>query len=228
LSTKKLVIAIDGPAASGKSTTARLVADRLGYLYVDTGAMYRAITLKVLRKGVPPDDILRVEEMARSARVELKRERDGLRVLLDDEDVTEEIRQAEVTRTVSAISSIRGVRAVLVAKQRIIGGDGGVVLEGRDIGTVVFPGADLKIFMVADLDARSKRRAREMERQGAEMHPKDVGAEIELRDRLDSSRNESPLIKASDAIELDTSALTIEEQVEFVVNKATEILLKAG
>ncbi len=226
MSTKKLVIAIDGPAASGKSTTARLVAAALNYLYVDTGAMYRAVTLKVLRKRLDPEDELYIEEVARLARIDLKNGAEGLRVFLDDEDVTEEIRSAEVTRNVSAVSRIRGVREAMVRLQRHIGLIGGVVLEGRDIGTVVFPNADLKIFMVAELDARVQRRRDELHARGTQIRPEMLREEIKRRDELDSTRQESPLVKAADAIELDTSKLTIEEQVDFVVRKAKEFLRK--
>jgi cytidylate kinase len=221
---KRLVIAIDGPAASGKSTTARLVAQHLGYLHVDTGAMYRAVALKLLRKGVPPSDTAEAERVAKESTIDLRQQHDGLHVFLDGEDVTGEIREAAVTRTVSGVSAIRGVREALVRKQRAFGRDGGVVVEGRDIGTIVFPDADLKIFMVADLNERSRRRARELSGRGVEAEADRVGAEIARRDRLDSTREESPLTKAADAIELDTSGLTIEDQVGFVMQKAMALL----
>ena len=224
LSTKKLVIAIDGPAASGKSTSARLVARALNYLYVDTGAMYRAVTLKVLRRGIDPEDELRVGEVARLARIDLKTGLEGLGVFLDEEDVTEEIRSADVTRSVSAVSRIRGVREAMVRLQRNIGSIGGVVLEGRDIGTIVFPNADLKIFMVATLDVRVRRRLDELCASGMQVQPDVLREEIKRRDELDSTRDESPLMRAADAIELDTSRLTIDEQVEFVIKKAKGFL----
>ena len=223
---KKLVIAIDGPAASGKSTTAKRVARRMGYLHVDTGAMYRAVTLKVLREGIDPWDEPRVADVARHTKIEFRRVHSGLRLLLDGDDVTEEIRSVEVTQAVSRVSCIPAVRAALVAMQQKLGSRGGIVLEGRDIGTVVFPDADLKIFMIADLDERAKRRHKELRARGESADSKELKEEIRRRDQLDSTRKESPLRKAPDAIEVDTSSLTVEEQVEFVVRKAKEILRK--
>lgn len=224
LSHKKLVIAIDGPAASGKTTTARLVAGRLGYLHLDTGAMYRAVAVKVVRSGMNPEDRAAVCALLPATRVELRREEDKLRVLLDGEDVTESVRSPAVTRAVSAVSSIPEVREAMVREQRRLGAAGGVVLEGRDIGTVVFPDADLKIFLVADLRARARRRQQEEEARGVHVTLDALMQDLERRDRLDSTRNTAPLRKASDAVELDTSAMTIEEQVTAVVRRAEEIL----
>jgi len=224
LNAKKLVIAIDGPAASGKSTTARLVAKRLGYLHVDTGAMYRAITLKVLKSGLKPDDVGNVGLLLTSTRVELQRTNDSVRVLLDGEDVTEGIRSAEVTRAVSAVSRIRQVREAMVLEQRKMAEGQGIVLEGRDIGTVVFPKAHLKIFMVANLEARARRRQNELKAKGINANTKSLLKEIQERDALDTTRDESPLKRAADAIELDNSNLTINEQVEFVLKKAKRLL----
>jgi len=228
LQAKPLVIAIDGPAASGKSTTARKVAERLGYLYVDTGAMYRAVTLEVLRRGLDPDDEIAVAETIRSIRLELKPAGDGLSVFLNGIDVTRDIRSPEVTRNVSAVSRIKTVRAYLVGMQRTIGSKGGVVLDGRDIGTVVFPDADLKVYMIADLPARSRRRADELRAQGVLVEEETLAEEIHKRDLLDSTRAESPLLKAPEAFEVDTSSMSIDEQVEFVVGKAKELLEKTN
>jgi cytidylate kinase len=224
VSPKKLVIAIDGPAASGKTTTAKLVAEALGYLHVDTGAMYRALTLKILRAGVHPGDQEHVGAIARSTHVELLRKSGTMCVLLDGEDVTREIRVPEVTRAVSEISSHRAVRDVMVREQRAMGVQGGIVLEGRDIGTVVFPDADLKFFVVAGIETRALRRAAELRARGIESDMKALVDEIRERDRLDSTRAESPLKKADDAIELDTSNLTIEQQVSIVVDRAQRML----
>ncbi|HET6273452.1 MAG TPA: (d)CMP kinase [Bacteroidota bacterium] len=224
MSIRNLVIAIDGPAASGKSTTARLAAERLGYLHVDTGAMYRAVTLKVLRAGLRPDDEEGINRLIGSTRVELRRAGEEIRVILDGHDVTDGIRTSEVTRAVSAVSRFRRVRERMVEEQRRIGNGQGIVLEGRDIGTVVFPNADLKVFLVAGIEARAKRRQAELRAQGVETDMAQLVREIEERDRLDSTRMESPLRKAPDAVVLDTSNLTIDEQVEFVVQKAREIL----
>lgn len=224
MSIRNLVIAIDGPAASGKSTTARLAAEQLGYLHVDTGAMYRAVTLKVLRAGLRPDDEEGINRLIGSTRVELRRAGEEIRVILDGHDVTDGIRTSEVTRAVSAVSRFRRVRERMVEEQRRIGNGQGIVLEGRDIGTVVFPNADLKVFLVAGIEARAKRRQAELRAQGVETDMAQLVREIEERDRLDSTRMESPLRKAPDAVVLDTSNLTIDEQVEYVVQKAREIL----
>lgn len=200
------------------------MAERLGYLYVDTGAMYRAATLKVLRAGVPPGEQERVAALVESARIELRSGNGMLRVLLDGEDVTEEIRTPDVTRAVSAVSSIRRVRDVMVREQRRMGRDGGIVLEGRDIGTVVFPDADLKFFMVAGIDARAHRRGNELRTRGIPADIERLKNEIRDRDTLDSTRSESPLKKADDAIEVDTSEMTIEQQVAFVIETARRVM----
>jgi cytidylate kinase len=224
LQPRKLVIAIDGPAASGKSTTARLVAERLGYMHVDTGAMYRAVTLKVLRSGISLENEGPIARLMESTHVELRSDHGKLAVLLDGEDVTERIRTPEVTRSVSAVSRLKDVRATMVREQRALGRHGGLVLEGRDIGTVVFPDADCKFFMIAGLEARANRRRKEMEGTGVGTDLDQLLREIEERDRLDSTRTESPLRKADDALVVDTSDLSIEEQVEFVVGKVEEKL----
>jgi len=223
---RKIVIAIDGPAASGKSTTAKLVARRLGYLHIDTGAMYRAITLRVLEEGIALDDAKSIRSVAERSKVRLERIDHANRVLLDGRDVTKEIRSREVTRAVSMISSYQPVRDVLVREQRRIAKDGGVVLEGRDIGTVVLPTADLKIFMVASADERATRRKKELEQSGTIVDRNVLEQEILERDRKDTTRAASPLQKAADAIELDTSSLTIDQQVEFVIAKANKVIEK--
>lgn len=190
--------------------------------------MYRAVTVKVLERGVSPDDAAVISKLIASTTVELQRSGSFLRVLLDGKDVTDRIRDSDVTRAVSAVSRIRNVREAMVRQQRALSASQGVVLEGRDIGTVVFPNADLKIFLVASLDARAERRRKELEQRGIDTPLETLGSEIAERDRLDSSREDSPLIPAADAIELDTSHMTIEEQVEFVVNKTKEILEKSN
>lgn len=215
---KQFVIAIDGPAASGKSTTARMVAQRLGYTYIDTGAMYRAATLAVLRAGIDPHDRSAVERFVTDRSIHLERLPDAsLRVLLDGEDVTREIRSPEVTANVSLVSSYAGVRLPIVGQQKRMGERGGVVLDGRDIGTVVFPDADVKVFMVADIHARAMRRREELQRMGSEVSVESLAGELAERDRLDSTREMSPLQKADDAVEIDTSGLSIEHQVERVL-----------
>jgi cytidylate kinase len=223
VSLKRISIAIDGPAASGKSTTARLVAQRLGFLHLDTGAMYRAVTLKVLDEGIDLYDKDAVESLARHSTIEL-RAIDGLNhVLLDGADVTSRIRSPRVTASVSAVSSHPGVREVMVREQRRISGQGGVVLEGRDIGTVVLPMAELKIFMVANVAERARRRKKDLAQSGIDADESQLQEEIVTRDRKDSTRAASPLRKADDAVELDTSNLTIDEQVAFIVERAERV-----
>jgi CMP/dCMP kinase len=222
---KKLIVAIDGPAASGKSTTARLVAKRLGYLHIDTGAMYRAFTLKVLRAGVSPSDIGSVSRIAGESHVELRSNGSSVEVLLDGENVTGDIRSEPVTRAVSDVSAIKAVRIAMVREQRRLGSDGGVVLEGRDIGTVVFPDADVKVFMVAGIEQRAARRQAELAAKGIHVGHEELAEEIRNRDRLDSTRAESPLIQAGDAVVLDTSALSVDEQVERVIREVQRKLV---
>ncbi len=214
---KKLVIAIDGPAASGKSTTARLVAERLGYLHVDTGAMYRAITLKVLRRGVDPADADAVGAIAAETTIAIEVSAGTPRIALDGEDVTSLIRSAEVTGAVSQVSAIRAVRELMVDEQRRLAAGGGVVLEGRDIGSVVLPHSDVKIFLVADPAERARRRRKELLERGVDVPVEALESEIRERDRKDSSRALSPLRKADGAIEVDTSALTVGQQVDAIL-----------
>ncbi|MCX7879548.1 MAG: (d)CMP kinase [Ignavibacteria bacterium] len=222
---KKIVIAIDGPAGSGKSTTAKLLAQRLNYTYIDTGAMYRAITLYWLRKGLPLSEEL-IEQMLQEIKIDLIQTTDGLQILLNDENVTEEIRKRKVSDWVSPISAIPSVREFLVAQQRKMGVNGGIVMDGRDIGTVVFPHAELKIFLNASVNERTNRRFKEYLSKGMDITKEEVKNQILERDRIDSSRSHSPLRKAEDAIEIDTTNLTIAQQVELVYNLALEVLQK--
>lgn len=221
---KKLVIAIDGPAASGKSSTSRLVAKRLGYLYIDTGAMYRAVTLKVLREKIDPADSDAVGSLAERSAVCLEQSGDDLAVILDGEDVSGMIRTREVTAAVSAVSAIEKVRTVMVREQRKLGRRGGVVMDGRDIGTVVFPDADLKIYMIADVSVRALRRQKDLKQAGTFVDHQTLIEEIVVRDRKDSGRAVSPLRKAEDAVALDTTGMTIDEQVEYIVKIAFRML----
>jgi CMP/dCMP kinase len=212
---ESLIIAIDGPAASGKSTTARLVADRLGFTYIDSGAMYRAVALRALRLGSPLGDHERLGRIARESTIELT---DGGRgpVMLDGEDVTNAIRSREVSDAASVMSTVPSVRRALVARQREIGRLADCVMEGRDIGTVVFPDADLKVYLVASLETRARRRMLERSEGGIEEQMRTIAE----RDRRDSTRTDSPLKKAEDAVEVDTTGLSIEQQVERVVELA--------
>ncbi|MDZ7344213.1 MAG: (d)CMP kinase [candidate division KSB1 bacterium] len=218
MSERRLIIAIDGPAGSGKSTTARLLAKRLGYTYLDTGAFYRALTLKVLESGVSPEDAAGVLRLAETIKIELLPEQDRNRVFLDGREVTKAIRSPEVTNAIAPISENAKVRAIMVEQQRAIGRQGGVVMEGRDIGTVVFPDADLKIFMQASLDERTRRRQQELAAEGTFRDYAVLRQEIEQRDLKDANRKVAPLRRAADAITLDNTNMTIEQQVEFILH----------
>jgi cytidylate kinase len=221
---KNIAIAIDGPAGAGKSTTAKLVAVSLGYLHIDTGAMYRAIALKVLRHNIPLDDVEKISSLAQNTEIRLVPSNTGPEVLLDGESVTSFIRIPEVSQAASKVSAIAGVRTVMVREQQRLAQHGGVVLEGRDIGTVVLPHAELKIFMVADIHERAKRRMAELAQTGIPSREEDVLHDLELRDQQDSTRSVSPLRKADDAVEVDTSHLTIEQQVQFIVDRAIHVI----
>ena len=212
-----MIVAIDGPAASGKSTVARAIATELGMAYLDTGAMYRAIAVEAVRQGIPLNDAEALTRLALDAHIHFGHERGtGLatHVEMDGRDVTVEIRTPEADKAVSPVSAIPGVRAAMVEQQRRIAARGlDIVLEGRDIGSVVFPHAELKIFLTASAAERARRRTIDMERRGANMTYDEVLADIHRRDTYDSSRSASPLIKADDAIELDTTGMTVLEVV---------------
>ncbi|HSZ19493.1 MAG TPA: (d)CMP kinase [Candidatus Acidoferrum sp.] len=218
----KLIIAIDGPVGSGKSTVARRVAELLGYTHLDSGAMYRAVGLKALRDGVPLDSPERLAVLAEAARIDLV-PRDGkLRVLLDGEDVTDAIRAPEVSHAASVVAVVPGVRHPMVAEQRRAGEQGSVVMEGRDIGSVVFPHADLKIFLDASPEVRASRRQRELEEKGESMEFEKVLAEVHVRDRRDREREMSPLVRATDAVIVDNTAMDAEETARVIVLLAKE------
>jgi cytidylate kinase len=215
---KGLIIAIDGPAGSGKSTSAKLVAKKLGYLYIDTGAMYRAITFHALENRAIGDES-KITELARKCKIELNYVDGEVIVLLNDENVSDKIRSAEVNAQVSDVSKISEVRKLLVEKQREIGAKGyGVVMEGRDIGTVVFPNADVKIFLTASLDTRATRRTNEYRENGSNVLVDEIKNNLSNRDKIDSSRNDSPLKKANDAVEVDTTNVTIDQQVNMILD----------
>ncbi len=218
----KLIIAIDGPVGSGKSTVARRVAEMLGYTHLDSGAMYRAVGLKALRDCVPLDSPERLSELAGAARIDLV-PRDGkLRVLLDGQDVTTAIRAPEVSHAASVVAVVPGVRHPMVAEQRRAGAQGGVVMEGRDIGSVVFPHADLKIFLDASPEVRASRRQRELEEKGEPMEFEKVLAKVHERDRRDRGREMSPLVRAADAVVVDNTAMDAEETARVIVLLAKE------
>jgi CMP/dCMP kinase len=209
------VVALDGPSGTGKSTVARRLADRLGARYLDTGAMYRAATVAALRKGVDLADGVAVTSVVESARIEISTDPGNVSITLDGEPVDREIRAAETTAAVSAVSAVPAVRALLVDAQRELIADGGIVVEGRDIGSVVWPTARPKVYLTASPEARAQRRAGEL---GGDVAA--VAADIARRDGLDSTRAASPLMQSDDAIELDTTDLDIDQVVERLVELA--------
>ena len=225
----KLTIAIDGPAGSGKSSVARRVAGVLGYLYLDSGAMYRALALKAVRRKIPIDDEAGLEKLATETHIELKpptleQEKAGAknRVFLDGVEVTDAIRTAEVAQAASRLATIAGVRHVLVAEQQHAGAGGGIVMEGRDIGTVVFPTAELKIFLDASPEVRAERRWKEHQEKGDAVTVFQVLEEVRERDKRDRERKVSPLIRAADAVIVDNTAMDVEETARLIVMLARE------
>ena len=212
----RMIIAIDGPSGAGKSTLGRMLAKKLGLLYLDTGAMYRAVALSVLQKGVKFDEIGRIAEIAETAEIELVGEPDALKIFLDGDDVTSEIRTLEVAQAASVVSTISEVRRIMVDHQRTLGQKDakGCVLEGRDIGSVVFPNADSKFFLTAKPEARALRRFTEDQTKGRISTYEQTLAEINERDERDVSREDSPLTIAEDAIVIDTSELDLTEVFE--------------
>jgi CMP/dCMP kinase len=213
----KLIIAIDGPVGSGKSTVARRVAELLDYVYLDSGAMYRGVAWKALREHVPLDAEEKLAALASATRIDLLGRDGGFRVLVDGTDVTEQIRSAAVAQAASKVAVISGVRAVLVAEQRRAAGGGGVVMEGRDIGTVVLPDADLKIFLDASVEVRAERRRLEHAQKGESLEFSEVLEEVRQRDRRDRGRAVSPLIRARDAVLVDNTAMSAEETARLIV-----------
>src|SRR5260221_13762867 len=218
----KLIIAIDGPVGSGKSTVARRVAELLGYTHLDSGAMYRGVAWKALRDGVALDSPAQLAALADAVRIDLV-PRDGkLRVILDGEDITDLIRTPEVSHAASVVAVIPGVRHPMVAEQRRAGAQGGVVMEGRDIGSVVFPHADLKIFLDASPEVRAERRQRELQEKGEALDLAKVLDDVRVRDRRDREREMSPLVRAADAVIVDNTAMDAEETARVIVMCAGE------
>ena len=218
---KGLVVAIDGPVGAGKSTVAKLVARKLGYLYVDTGAMYRAVALKALRLGMDINDPIVMAMLAEATDIQLQQQGDGsVRVFLDGEDVTEAIRTPEVSEASSIVSAHEGVRKVLAERQKAMAELGGVVMEGRDIQTVIAPDAEVKIFLTASLEERAKRKWLELQQKGISVSYEEVLQEVKERDERDKTRAIAPLRKAPDAVEIDTTGITPEEVAEKIVELA--------
>lgn len=226
-----MIVAIDGPAGSGKSTVAHAIADRCGLTYLDTGAMYRCVTLACLRRGIATDDPEGAAEVARTISIKFVPIEGGQTVLLDGEDVTTDIRTPEVDRNVSAVSAVPDVRKAMVELQRAVGEQGDVVAEGRDIGTVVYPNAEVKVFLTADAEARAHRRA--VQREGGDAAidktatadaaaEQAILADIKRRDQLDSTREAAPLRPAEDAHHIDSSSLSVDEVVAQIVQLMEE------
>ena len=223
------VVAIDGPSGAGKSTVARRVAERLGWTYIDTGAMYRAVGLKAHREGVALDDDAALERLCRRTEIAFRRDpRQGLRILLDGRDVSEAIREHHVSDLASRVSARRPVREAMGRYQRALGEARPSVLEGRDIGTVIFPDALLKVFLTASPEERARRRTEELRRRGQDARYEEVLRDIQRRDANDSSRAHAPLRAAPDAVHLDTTGLTVEEVVERILALVTERLRGSG
>jgi cytidylate kinase len=212
---KRIIVAIDGPAGAGKSTLARRVAAKLGFLYINTGAMYRAVALWALRLNVATSDMHRLEQLAEAAQIELAMQ-DG-RVLLNGEDISEAIREPHVSEAASQVSAVPGVRRALLALQRKMAETSSVVMEGRDIGSVVFPNAQVKIFLDADPQERARRRALELAQDGQNASVDTVAGELIQRDQRDRTRKEAPLVQAPDAQLVDTTGLTLDEVEEIIL-----------
>ena len=215
---RRLILAIDGPSGAGKGTVARAVAAELGYRHVDSGAMYRAIGWKSLRDGLRLDDEQAVARLAGHSRIDLS----GTRVTIDGIDVTREIRTPDIDRAAASVARLPAVRSILVARQRELGAGGGIVMEGRDIGSVVFPHADLKIFLEASPEVRAERRLLELLEKGGAVALDKVLADVHQRDRRDREREMSPLVRAADAVVVDNSAMDAEETARVIVMCAGE------
>ena len=226
----KIIIAIDGHSSCGKSTLAKSLARKLGYIYIDSGAMYRVVTLAgswkgLIKNGIPDTNKL-IDELGNiHITFHWDKSQEKNTTFLNGENVEEEIRQMEVSQNVSPVSTIPEVRAAMVEQQRLNGKDKGIVMDGRDIGTVVFPDAELKIFMTASPEIRAKRRYLELQEKGLDVNFEEILQNVERRDKIDSSRAASPLKKADDAIVLDNSHLTREEQLRWTIERVEETLL---
>lgn len=222
MSTKKIAIAIDGPAGAGKSSISKVVANELGYLYIDTGAMYRGVTWAVLDSHVNVNNQKDVESLLPSLDLTLEPTANACKVFVKGQDVTDLIRQQQINENVSTIASYKGVREYLVERQQAMAAVGGVILDGRDIGSVVLPKAELKIYLTASVDARAKRRWLEVQGTSNEQSLEDIKKNVESRDEMDKNRDESPLVCVEDAIVVDSSNMTFDETVEHILHLVQE------
>ncbi|HTP65515.1 MAG TPA: (d)CMP kinase [Geobacteraceae bacterium] len=223
-----LIIAIDGPSGAGKSTITRLLADKLGYIHIDTGAMFRTVALAAERSGMAIDDEKALAGLCHRVAITFAHSAGGSRVLLDGEDVSEAIRTPGISLLTSAVSAVKCVRDCMLESQREMGKSGGVVLEGRDIGTVVFPDAEVKFFLTASAEERGHRRFLELKAKGEDVSLQGTIAEVARRDAQDEQREHAPLRKAADAIDIDSSGLSIEEVLAFMIEKINERLAAGG
>jgi len=214
----KITIAIDGPAGSGKSSVSKIVARRLGLLYIDTGAMYRALTLKAIDNGINLEKETVLVELAHNTKIELIHQKDGTIVLLDGQDVTEKIRETDVTNNVFYLARTEGVRECMKKLQRKIAEKGNVVMEGRDITTVILPDADYKFYLDASFEERVKRRRKELEQDGKQVVKSELSEDIKVRDKKDLTRKIAPLKKAEDAIIVDSTGMSLEKEVDTVIS----------
>lgn len=222
MNTKKIAIAIDGPAGAGKSSISKVVANELGYLYIDTGAMYRGVTWAVLDSHVDVKNQKDVESLLPSLDLTLEPTANACKVFVKGRDVTDLIRQQQINENVSTIASYKGVREYLVERQQAMAAVGGVILDGRDIGSVVLPKAELKIYLTASVDARAKRRWLEVQGTSNEQSLEDIKNNVESRDKMDKNRDESPLVCVEDAIVVDSSNMTFDETVEHILHLVQE------
>lgn len=222
MNTKKIAIAIDGPAGAGKSSISKVVANELGYLYIDTGAMYRGVTWAVLDSHVNVNNQQDVESLIPSLDLTLEPTANACKVFVKGQDVTDLIRQQQINENVSTIASYKGVREYLVERQQAMAAVGGVILDGRDIGSVVLPKAELKIYLTASVDARAKRRWLEVQGTSNEQSLEDIKKNVESRDEMDKNRDESPLVCVEDAIVVDSSNMTFDETVEHILHLVQE------
>lgn len=220
--TNGVIVAIDGPSGAGKSSITKLLAKRLGYLHIDTGAMFRAVALMAQRGGIACDDDARLTELCRGIDIEFEREGEAYRVLVNGEDVSKEIRTEEVGLLTSCISARKPVRDALLQMQRKMGAKGGVILEGRDIGTVVFPDAEVKFFLTASAEERGRRRYLELVARGEKVTLEETIEKVVCRDRQDESREHAPLKRAEDAVPVDSTAMTIDEVLAYMEKTVKE------